>query len=80
MGVTSIVANCDNVPFGWANSPFSTPDFNALLKSESNILSVALMLLLALTYFFRATRLEGTSVIVLTYTRTIQKQNVTRKN
>lgn len=33
--------------------PLSTPDFKALLNRESNILSEAVMVLLALTYFFK---------------------------
>ncbi len=44
---------------GCWKSPFSTPDFKALLKSESNWVSdVTVMLLLALTYFLMACRLK----------------------
>ena len=42
-----------NIPFGWRNSPFSTPVLKALLKSLSNIPSPTLMVLLALMYFLR---------------------------
>lgn len=46
------------LPFGCSKMPFSTPLFNALLKSESNMLSVAWMALLARTYFLRDCRLS----------------------
>ena len=39
------------IPLGCSKAPLSTPFFNALLKSESNIFSVTLMVLLARTYF-----------------------------
>jgi hypothetical protein len=45
-------------PFGCSKTPFSTPVFRALLKRESNCASlVVLILLFALTYFFRDCRL-----------------------
>lgn len=44
-------------PFGWLNSPFSTPEEMALLKRVANV--DALVVLLAWTYFLRAERLES---------------------
>ena len=41
------------LPLGCSKTPLSTPFFNALLKSESHMASVTLMVLLALTYFLR---------------------------
>ena len=49
------------VPFGCSRTPRSTPTLMALLKRESNMLSLTLMVLLALTYFFR----DGRLVIML---------------
>jgi len=52
----------DDAPFGCWKSPFSTPDFKALLNRESNWVSEGtLMLLLALTYFLIACRLVDAS-------------------
>ena len=45
------------IPLGCSKTPLSTPVFRALLKSESNIFSVTLMVLLARTYFLRDWRL-----------------------
>ena len=44
-------AGCD-VPLGCSKTPFSTPALIALLKSESNMLSVTVIELFARTYFF----------------------------
>ena len=51
------------IPLGCSKTPFSTPTFNALLKRASNMLSVALMVLLALTYFLRDWRLLSALVM-----------------
>lgn len=54
-----------DLPLGWIKTPFSTPPFNARLNRESNMESVALIVLLALTYFFRLWRLfEHVSVVL----------------
>lgn len=42
-----------DLPLGWTKTPLSTPALRARLKRESNIESVAVSLLLALTYFFK---------------------------
>ena len=54
-----VVAGC--IPLGCSKTPFSTPDFRALLKRESNIFSPTLMVLLARTYFLRDWRLVHVS-------------------
>ena len=46
-----------NIPLGCSKTPLSTPAFSALLNNESNILSLALIVLLALTYFLSDWRL-----------------------
>jgi len=51
------LTSCD-IPLGCSKRPFSTPDFKALLKRESNMPSPTLMVLLALTYFLRDCRLS----------------------
>lgn len=49
----------ETIPLGCWKSPFSTPDFKALLNRESNCVSeVTVMLLFALTYFLMACRLD----------------------
>ncbi len=52
-----LVREGDDVPLGCSKTPFSTPFLRALLKSESNMASVTVMLLLALTYFLSDWRL-----------------------
>lgn len=53
------------IPLGCSKTPFSTPTFRALLKSESNMLSETTILLLARTYFLRDWRLANALAALL---------------